>query len=49
MAHCDGAQGQTKMAKITQKHPYLWRSPRKAQTQNKKKFFQFWLQDLLNP
>ena len=35
MAHWDGAQGQAKMAKITQKHPYLWRSPRKAQTQNK--------------
>jgi len=23
MAHWDGAQGQAKMAKITQKHPYL--------------------------
>jgi len=23
MAHWDGAQGQTKMAKITQKHSYL--------------------------
>jgi len=35
MAHLDGAQGQAKMAKITQKRPYLWRTPRKAQTQNK--------------
>jgi len=25
MAHWDGAQGQAKMAKTTQKHPYLWR------------------------
>ena len=41
MAHWDGAQGQAKMAKITQKHPYLWRSPRKAQTQHEKFFFPF--------
>ena len=27
MTHWDGALGQAKMAKITQKHPYLWRSP----------------------
>jgi len=26
------------MAEMTQKHLYLWRSPRKAQTQNKKIF-----------
>jgi len=44
MAHWEGAQGQAKMAKITQKHPYLWRSPLKT----KKFFFRFWLQDLLN-
>ena len=39
MAHWDDAQGQAKMAKITQKHPYMWRSPRKALTQNEKLFF----------
>ena len=39
MIHSDGAQDQAKMAKITQKHPYLWRSPQKAQTQNEKIFF----------
>jgi len=40
MAHWDSAQGQANMAKITQKHPYLWRSPpRKPQTQNIKFFF----------
>jgi len=39
MAHWDGAQGQAKMSKITQKQPYLWRSPRKAQTQNEKENF----------
>jgi len=39
MAHWDSAQGQEKTAKITQKHPYLWRSPRKPQTQNEKRFF----------
>jgi len=49
MAHWDGAQGQAKMAKITQKHPYLWRSPRKAQIQKEKNFLRYWLQDLLNP
>ena len=38
MAYWDGAQDQEKMAKVMQKHPYLWRSPRKAQTQNKKLF-----------
>jgi len=48
MAHWDGAQDQEKMVKVMQKQPYLWRSPRKAQTQNKKLFFRFWLQDLLN-
>jgi len=38
MDHWDGAQGQAKMAKIMQKQPYLWRSPRKAQTQNENFF-----------
>jgi len=37
MAHWDSAHGQAKMAKITQKHPYFWRSPRK--TSNWKRFF----------
>ena len=45
MTHWDGGQGQAKMAKITQKHPYLRRFPRKGQTHNEKFFFQFWLQD----
>jgi len=49
MAHWDGAQGQAKMAKITQKHPYLWRSPQKISNIKQKIFFRFWLQDLLNP
>ena len=39
MAHWDRAQGQAKMAKITQKHPYLWHIPQKSQTENKKCFF----------
>jgi len=38
MAHWDGAQGQAKMAKITQKHPYLWRSPQKSSNPKRKKF-----------
>jgi len=39
MGHWDGAQVQAKMTKITQKHPYLWRSPqKKLKTQNNKKF-----------
>ena len=49
MAHWDSAQGQAKMAKITQKHPYLWRSSRKPQTQNEKCFFRRQLEDVLNP
>jgi len=36
MDHWHSAQGQAKMAKTTQKHPYLWRSPQK--TSNRKTF-----------
>jgi len=39
MAHWDGAQGQAKMAKMTQKYPYLWRSPQKSSNPNRKIFF----------
>jgi len=39
MAHWDGAQGQAKMAKITPKHPYLWRSPQKSSNPKRKNFF----------
>ena len=39
MDHWDNAQGQAKMAKITQKHPYLWRSPQKTLNPKRKKFF----------
>jgi len=39
MAHWDGAQGQPKLAKITQKHPYLWRSPQKSSNPKRKIFF----------
>jgi len=39
MADWDGAQGQAKMAKITQKHPYLWRSPQKTSNPKRKTFF----------
>ena len=39
MAHWDSAQGQAKMAKITQKHPYLWRSPQKTSNPKWKIFF----------
>jgi len=39
MAHWDGAQGQAKMAKITQKHPYLWWSPQKSSNPKQKNFF----------
>jgi len=39
MAHWDGAQGQAKMAKTMQKHPYLWRSPQKSSNQKRKNFF----------
>jgi len=49
MAHWDGAQGQAKMAKKTQKHPYFWRSPQKNSNPKRKIFFRFWLQDLLDP
>jgi len=38
MAHWDSAQGQAKMAKITQKHPYCDVPLGKAQTQNEKNF-----------
>jgi len=49
MAHLNSAQDQAKMAKITQKHPYLQRSPQKIANPKRKFFFWFWLQDLLNP
>ena len=49
MAHWDSAQGQAKMAKVTQNIPTCGAPPRKAQTQNKIFFFQFWLQGLLHP
>jgi len=39
MAHWDGIQGQAKMAKMVQKHPYLWRSPQKSSNPKWKKFF----------
>jgi len=39
MAHWDGAQGQAKMDKITQKHPYLWRSTQKSSNSKRKNFF----------
>jgi len=38
MAHWDSAQGQAKIAKITQKHPYLWRSPQKTSNSKWKTF-----------
>jgi len=39
MAHWDGAQGQVKMFKITQKHPYLRCSPQKSSNPKQKKNF----------
>jgi len=39
MAHWDGAPGKGKMAKIMQKHPYLWRSPQKSLKPKRKNFF----------
>jgi len=39
MAHWESAQGQAKMAKITQKHPYLWHSPQEASNPKQKTFF----------
>jgi len=39
MAHWDSAQSQAKMDKITQKHPYLWRSPQKTWNPKQKIFF----------
>ena len=39
MAHWDGAQGKAKMAKITQKRPYLWRSPQKSSNTKQNIFF----------
>ena len=39
MAQWDAAQGQAKMAKTMQKHPYLWRSPQKSSNPKRKKFF----------
>jgi len=41
LAHWDGAQGQPKMAKITQKHPSCEVPPRKVQTKTKNIFFDF--------
>jgi len=41
MAHWGSAQGQAKMVKITQKHPYLWRSPQKSSNPKQKLFFHF--------
>jgi len=42
MAHSDGAQGQEKMAKISQKHSYLRRSPpEKIKPETKKFYFDF--------
>jgi len=39
MAHWDSAQGQAKMAKITQKHPYLWRLLQESSNPKQKTFF----------
>jgi len=39
MAHWDSAQGQAKMAKITEKHPYLWHSSQKTSNPKRKTFF----------
>ena len=39
MAHCDGGQGQAKMAKKTQKHPCLWRYPQKSSNPKRKNIF----------
>ena len=39
MAHWDSAQGQAKMAKITQNTPTCDVTPRKPQTQNEKCYF----------
>ena len=39
MAHWDSTQGEAKMAKITQKYPYLWRSPQKTSKPKQKTFF----------
>ena len=39
MTHWDSAQGQAKMAKITQKRPYLCRSPQKTSNPKRKIFF----------
>jgi len=50
MSHWFGDQGQKKMAKITQKHPYFWRSPQKSLNPKRKMFFFLSaVQDLLNP
>jgi len=49
MGQLFGAQGQVKVAKKIQRHPHLWRSPSKRQTNNKKIFFRCQLEDLLNP
>jgi len=49
MTHCDNAQGQAKLAKITQKKTIC--DVQKISNPKRKNFFffQFWLQDLLNP
>jgi len=39
MAHFDSAQGQAKMDKITQKHPYLRRSPQETWKAKRKMLF----------
>jgi len=39
MDHWNGAQGLVKVAKKTQKHPHLWRSPQRTPNPNWKKFF----------
>jgi len=39
MAHWDSAQGQAKIGKIAQKHPYLWCSPQKTSNPKQKNIF----------
>jgi len=39
MAHWDSAQGQAKMAKIRQKHPYLWCFPQKSSNPKRNNFY----------
>ena len=49
MSQWVGAQGRSKVAKISETFPHCDVTSRNPPTENKKRFFLFQLEDLLNP